>query len=99
MKFTFRLLTIIGTLSLAQAAPAFDHNHTTWDTLLKKHVKWINGGTASQVDYAGFKKDSEVLDSYLNNLSAVSRSTFDSWLKDHQLAFLSNLLILLFLSF
>ncbi len=72
------------------AAQAFDHSHGTWDELLKKHVVWINGGTASQVNYRGFQSDAWKLRRYLDALSAVSQSEFNGWTRDQQLAFLIN---------
>ena len=36
------------------AQSTFDHTHAAWDALLRKHVKLINDGRASQVDYKGF---------------------------------------------
>ena len=71
-------------------AGAFDHTHTLWNELLAKHVQWISGGAASQVDYAGFKTDILSLEAYLNELSAVAQTEFDAWGKDQQLAFLIN---------
>ena len=69
---------------------AFDHTHSRWNGLLAKHVRWISGGTASQVDYTGFKADNSLLEAYLNDLSAVFQTEFDAWGKDRQLAFLIN---------
>lgn len=72
------------------AAFAFDQQHSRWDALLKKHVVWITNGTASQVDYAGFKRDSAALQQYLQELSAVTQQEFDAWSEPQQLAFLIN---------
>jgi hypothetical protein len=83
------LLTLVISLVGAEVL-AFDHQHSGWDQLLKKHVRWINEGTASQVDYAGFNKDTEHLQRYLDTLSAVSQVEFGRWSKAQQLAFLIN---------
>jgi hypothetical protein len=88
-----RLLGLVAGLVVGVAsvtAQAFDHRHGVWDELLKKHVVWINGGTASQVDYAGFQRDSWKLRRYLDALSGVSRAEFNTWTRDQQLAFLIN---------
>ncbi len=77
-------------LTLPGGASDFDHSHTAWNELLEKHVSWINNGTASQVDYDGFKSDRQALQIYLAALSAVSQQQFDQWSRDEQLAFLIN---------
>lgn len=82
------LLTAI--LLLPGFAAAFDHSHAQWDVLVKKQVAWLPGGHASQVDYAGFQGDRQVLKSYLDRLSAVTRSEYERWSKPEQLAFLLN---------
>jgi len=63
-------------------------NHTSFDLLLEKNVKPIQGST--QLDYAAFKKDEALLQSYLEKLSEVDQAQFDAWPKNHQLAFLIN---------
>ena len=69
---------------------AFDHSHVQWDALTKKHVVWLPGGHASQVDYSGFKAERQELKSYLDGLSAVTQSEYDGWTKPDKLAFLIN---------
>lgn len=71
-------------------AAGFDHSHAQWDALLGRHVTWIDGGVASQVDYAGFKNDKMALDTYLATLSAVSLEEFAAWSAPDRLAFLIN---------
>lgn len=66
----------------------FDHN--AWDILLKKHVQEINGGQATQVNYAGMLRDREELRAYLNRVAGIDRSDFDRWSNADQLAFLIN---------
>lgn len=86
------LLIVLSTASLAGpvALADFDHQHSAWDKLLKKHVVWIDNGTASQVNYAGFQQDAPALDAYLETLSRVDQDTFSRWSKAQQLAFLIN---------
>lgn len=62
----------------------------SWEALLKKHVKVLRGGQASEVDYAGFLADHSALQSYLDSATRVTRPDFDSWSKPEQLAFLIN---------
>ena len=90
MQRTLLITSILLTIFYSHLAIAFDHQHQNWHTLLQKHVHWINNGTASQVDYAGFQKDKVTLDAYLKSLSNVSRSEFDGWNRQQQLAFLIN---------
>lgn len=87
IKCMFALL--IATLALPAAA-AFDHSHAQWNALTNKHVTWLPGEHASQVDYAGFKTDRQMLKRYLDGLSAVTQSEYDSWSKPEKLAFLLN---------
>ena len=52
-----RVLIALAALAFSASCFALDHNHAAWDVLLKKHVKYVQGGNASRVDYAGFMKD------------------------------------------
>lgn len=83
------LVCLLALLPLSARA-AFDHDHAAWSALLKKHVVLIDGGKASQVDYAGFARDRAALKAYLDSLAAVARAEFDAWSKPQQLAFLIN---------
>jgi Protein of unknown function, DUF547 len=84
-------LGVIGGPAWAQSAAAgFDHSHAAWTTLLKKHVKLIDGGKASQVRYAGMASDRAALKAYLETLTAVSATTFEAFSKAQQMAFLIN---------
>ena len=46
---------------LAQAQTAYDHGHSAWNALLKKHVKWLPDGKQSRVNYKGFVADRAAL--------------------------------------
>jgi hypothetical protein len=87
-----RLLLIAICLSwatLAQAqAQAFDHG--TWDGLLKRHVRPIRGGVATQVDYAGMARERALLKGFLDALAAVPEADFRRCPKPERLAFLIN---------
>lgn len=81
----------VALLSSALISNAFaDNIHTDWSSLLKQHVKPINNGHSTAVDYAGFKKQETQLTAYLDKLSQISQSEFDDWAKEKQLAFLIN---------
>lgn len=64
--------------------------HTNWQNLLQKHIKTVNDGASTEVDYAGIKKQRSMLQYYLKQLSQISRIEFDTWSKPKQLAFLIN---------
>lgn len=87
-RFTAVLLFLAAAPALAQ--PGFDHAHATWDALLKKHVRLIADGNASQVDYRGFMADRGQLAAYLQQLAAVSAAQYGGWSKAQQYAFLAN---------
>lgn len=74
--------------TLSAAEDGFDHKE--WDQLLKLHVRVLQGGQATQVDYPGFAEHQVSLSAYLDRLSDVSRSRFDAWSSEEQLAFLIN---------
>ena len=84
------LLTPVVLAFAVTAHAAFDHSHAQWDALTTKHVAWLPGGHASQVDYAGFAQDRGKLKAYLDSLSAVRKNEYDGWSKPQQLAFLIN---------
>jgi len=62
----------------------------SWQTLLSLHIKPINNGHSTAVDYAAIKEQRGVLQSYLGDLAKVTRTEFDAWPKTKQLAFLIN---------
>ncbi|MEO5693883.1 MAG: DUF547 domain-containing protein [Usitatibacter sp.] len=90
MKNLFRLLFVIAAFAAGHAAAQLDQSHKAWDDLLKKHVRYVQGGNASRVDYAGFAKDRAALKSVLDAYSAVPRADFDKWTRSQQQAFLIN---------
>lgn len=76
--------------TLSPWAHAFDHTHEAWTTLLRKHVRLLRGGQATQVHYAGFAADRTALKAYLNSLSAVPPAAFGGWPKAERQTFLIN---------
>jgi uncharacterized membrane protein YdjX (TVP38/TMEM64 family) len=78
------------TTALPVCAQAFDHTHAAWTALLRKHVRLVRGGQATQVNYVGFAADRAALKAYLDTLSAVPAATFSSWSKTERQAFLIN---------
>jgi hypothetical protein len=74
-------------------------SHAQWDSLLKKHVKTIDNGHFTALDYAGLARagssgngdgDRHDFEHYLEQLSRITQTEFDQWYQDHQLAFLIN---------
>ncbi len=72
------------------AAAQFDHSHSAWNALLKKHVLLVDGGKASQLRYAAMAAERAALKAYLDTLSGVAESEFRGWTKPRQMAFLLN---------
>jgi hypothetical protein len=85
-----RALLAILVLASSTGALAFDHTHKAWDDLLKKHVKYVQNGNASRVDYAGLMKDRAQLKAVLDDDQKVTKAEFDGWQKPQQQAFLIN---------
>jgi hypothetical protein len=85
-----RLLLALLTAAWTLPAFAFDHSHKAWDDLLKKHVKYVQNGNASRVDYAGFAKDRAQLKAVLDDYEKVTKPQFEAWTKPQQQAFLIN---------
>ncbi len=81
---------LASSIVTAQAATEASNMHESWNTLLNKNVVAINNGHSTAVDYAAMKKQYSELKVYLDTLSVVTQSEFDSWEKSKQLAFLIN---------
>lgn len=84
-------------LALAAVAPmglhaqaGFDHRHTAWDTLLKRHVRWLPDGVQSRVDYRGFAADRAALGAVLEAMASVGAAAFAGWTGAQQRALLIN---------
>ena len=90
MRFTLRAIIAACLLAAAQTAFAFDQNHAGWDALLRRHVAVAQDGSASRVDYAGFRADQSAFQACLDSLSAVTEAEYRSWTRAQQLAFLIN---------
>ncbi len=86
----YRIIVLFCTLCFALPVQAAEFDNSDWAALLKEHVRVLDNGAVTQVDYAGLSKKRDALDQYLTKLSAVTREEFDSWSLDAQLAFLLN---------
>lgn len=90
-RFTAAALALAGMFAVRSArSQAFDATHAAWTGLLRKHVRLVRGGQATQVDYAGFAADRSALKGYLDALSAVAPAAFAGWPKAERQAFLIN---------
>ena len=83
-------LSVGATAVFGQDSGAFDGNYASWDALLKKHVQWLPDQRQSRVNYRGFAADRAELKKVLDNWSAVPSTTFNSWSREAQMAFLIN---------
>jgi DNA-binding transcriptional ArsR family regulator len=90
MDAWLRKLAFLGLLALAGPALAFDHSHQAWDALLKKHVVLLDGGKASQLNYAEIARERSALRQYLESLSRVSEAELNAWARPERMAFLIN---------
>jgi hypothetical protein len=88
-SLTLALLLLLSTIYSAVSV-AQETLHQPWQTLLAQHVKPINNGHSSQVDYAGMKMERAQLKAYLAALSSVDKDVFAQWPAPKQLAFLIN---------
>ena len=85
-----RLALALAAAGAGLPALAFDHGYAAWGALLEKHVRYLPGGNASRVDYAGMARDGARLDAVLAEFEKVPRAEFDAWTKPQREAFLIN---------
>jgi hypothetical protein len=90
MNTMVKILCAATLLAASQSLLAFDQSHATWDMLLKRHVVIEQNGSASRVDYAGFRADQPALHGYLDDLSSVTANEYQAWSREQKLAFLIN---------
>lgn len=76
---------------LCVALPAWAQGlHTPFSELLAVHVKPINDGHSTEVDYRALAKSKAQLTAYLSSLADIKQSEFERWSEAEQLAFLIN---------
>lgn len=76
---------IICYLVFLSSAFAFDHSHKSWDKLLKNHTKELKQQVL--VDYRSLSIEGTLINSYLKELQAVSKSELESFSENEKLAF------------
>lgn len=81
------ILALIG--AVAVASP-IDQQYSDYSALLAKHVKWLPGEKASQVDYTALGKEQAELKEILASWSELTQAEFDQMSRDQQMAFLIN---------
>ena len=84
------ILVAIALVFACAGTPRAEISHQLWDELLQRHVRVLDGGRATQLDYRGMAADRPQLVRYLQGLEKVDRKEFDTWPRDRQLAFLIN---------
>jgi hypothetical protein len=77
-------------LAPAAHSQGVDHAHEAWNALLKTHVVLRDGGSASQLRYAGMALERAALEGYLDSLSRIAAGEFEAWPRPAQMAFLIN---------
>lgn len=90
MKVNILSIFVLILLAVSWPSSAEQFDHGVWDQLLNQHVASTDGGKSTSVDYAAFNGKRGELKQYLDALSTVDQSAFDSWPKAEQLAFLIN---------
>lgn len=84
------IVLALAFLAASTSATALDHDHKAWDDLLRRHVRYVENGNASRVDYAGVARERAALKAVLDDYQKVTRGEFDAWTKPQQQAFLIN---------
>ncbi|GAB6096834.1 hypothetical protein JCM14469_30870 [Desulfatiferula olefinivorans] len=90
MKKILTITAVIILCVLSGPAQAFDHHHGLWDILLKKHVTPAGGPGGFRVNYEGMKNDRALMGTFMDQMTSVSRETFDAWSLNRRRAFLIN---------
>jgi hypothetical protein len=85
-----RIATLLMLVAALPAWAQFDHSHARWHGLLQKHVRWLDDGVQSRVDYAGFAADRAALKQVLAAYSAVTPGEFAAFDRRQQMALLIN---------
>lgn len=80
----------LALLSLTSVTLAAELDNAVFDGLLQRHVRVLEGGSVSQVDYPGLRGEQALLTDYLAATAAVTPGEFAGWSKAEQLAFLIN---------
>lgn len=78
------LFVVLGFGAGRPQTSKFDHSHSAWTNVLRKHVR------GDAFDYAALKKDRAELDSYLAALHAVQPADTQTWTREQQYAFWIN---------
>lgn len=77
-------------LAMQVQGAELDHSYAQWDSLAKKHVRWLPDNKQSRVNYAAFAGERAQLKTVLTALSAVTKAEFDKFSREQQMAFYIN---------
>ncbi|MBN20901.1 MAG: DUF547 domain-containing protein [Bdellovibrionaceae bacterium] len=67
----------------------FDHQHSLFQKVLNKYIIQINP-SETRVHYSGLKKEPEILNQYLEQVSLVTKENYKKWDSKQRLSFLIN---------
>ena len=84
LKTTAITAIFLGFTFSSLQAQKFDHSHTVFSGILKKHIQHGN------VNYKSLLKDRENLNSYLKTLSQVTEAEYKTYNEKQKMAFLIN---------
>lgn len=90
---SFLLRTLLAFTLVAPvgaAPPAFVRQQGDFDALLHEHVRWNPAGTATVVEYQGFKNDRGRLRAFLAAAARIDAARFTAWSIAERQAFLIN---------
>ena len=85
---SYSLLTL--TPSVFAQKSGLDTRYEAWDTLLRRHVRWLPGDKQSRVDYRGLQTERGALKAVLTEWSALSATQFAALSRAEQMVFLIN---------
>ena len=84
MKSTMAIAIFLLTF-LTNSVMAFDHEYQKLNALLSSKVE------DGLVDYSAIKKNPQLLNDFLREVTIVNKKQFQRWDRSHQLAFIINL--------
>jgi hypothetical protein len=82
------ILKLIILIFISNLCFAFDHQHKTWDQILKGQTK--KGTISTLIGYKALKNNPKKLNTYLENLSKVTKSEYQEFTNEQKLSFLIN---------
>ena len=84
----YALFTLTPTVFAQKSG--LDTRYEAWDSLLRRHVRWLPGEKQSRVDYRSLQTERTALKTVLAEWSALSAAQFAAMPRGEQMAFLIN---------